>query len=220
MENIGQRHLVVAVLLAITAAFTFLFGEAKETTSAGTFTERIPICIGPWVGRDLEVDTRTFEILETNDVLTREYRGPKDNTIFLGVAFSSENRRAIHPPEVCMSGGGWNLTEKKRIEIKNTTVFEAIKLTLEKGDTEQVVLYWYKVGRDFTADFYRQQLKFVKARLLGGDSSCALIRISTLTTGQEAEKALSSLIDFAKALMPYLTEGGISCKKNGKKGSA
>lgn len=220
MKDMGQRYRVVIILLAVTATFTFFLGNEKGLSQNKAFYSMVPPCIGPWAGRDLEVDTRTIEILETDDILMREYLGPKGLKILLCIAFSKETRKSIHPPEVCMSGGGWNLIEKKRIKVPGSPGFEAIKLISEKGDCKQAVLYWYKTGQDFTANFYHQQFNFVKNTFLGGDTSCGLIRVSTQITGQEVEQAMASLIDFAEALMPYLTEGGDkTCQQKKTKGS-
>ncbi|HHT9120098.1 MAG TPA: exosortase C-terminal domain/associated protein EpsI [Candidatus Hypogeohydataceae bacterium YC41] len=208
MKNIDKKHKVLIFILTLSAIFTFFLGHKKSLSQSNVFTKRIPSLIGPWVGgKDLEADARVIEILETDDILTREYLGPKGVTILLCIAFSGESRKAIHPPEVCMSGGGWNLIEKKRLKVPGSNNFEAIKLILEKGDSKQIVLYWYKSGKEFTANFYSQQLGFVKSMLFGGEISCGLIRVSTQIEGQGVEEALSSLTDFAQALMPYLTEG-------------
>ncbi|MFQ5863391.1 MAG: exosortase C-terminal domain/associated protein EpsI [Candidatus Brocadiales bacterium] len=219
MRGIDQRHLVVIILLAITASFTFLIDDKKGISQNYAFTESIPTCIGPWAGRDFEVDARTIEMLETDDILMREYRRPKGLPISLCIAFSGEKRVAIHPPEICMSGGGWNLVEKKRIKVSDSLGLVAIKLILERGDCKQVVLYWYKAGKDFTASFYHQQLNFVKNWILGGDPSCGLIRVSTQIKGQGVEQALSSLIEFTRVLMPHLTEEGKPCQQKRTKDS-
>jgi EpsI family protein len=218
VKNIDRKHAVVILILALTAAFTSFIGNEKIPPQSDVFTKKIPYCVGPWVGgKDIEVDARTIETLETNDVLTREYSGPKGVSIMLCIAFSGESRKAVHPPEICLSGGGWNLTEKKLITVPGEKEFEAIKLVLEMGDSKHVVLYWYKAGKDFTADFYNQQFSFVKNILMGGDVSCGLIRVSTLIKEDTSvEEALSWLTDFAQALMPYLTEGDRTCQETVK----
>jgi EpsI family protein len=208
MKETDRRYLFVIVLLAATAGFSFLFREENNHPPKGLYIKMIPNCIGPWVGTDLEVDARTFEILETEDVLMREYHKAGSIPVLLCITSSPENRKAVHPPEVCMSGGGWNLIEKARFKTPDLPGLEMIRLILEKGDCKQVVLYFYKIGQQFTAGFYEQQINFVKAKLSGSDTSCALIRVTTEIKGQGTEQALTVMQDFIKTLMPYLKPGG------------
>jgi hypothetical protein len=53
------------------------------------------------MGKDVPVDEKTYEILETRNVLSRIYENPKGEQIHLLLVGSRKDRRVAHPPEVC-----------------------------------------------------------------------------------------------------------------------
>ena len=72
MSNFTKRYIIVALLLLVTALLTFGAYSIRQHSGV-LYTQDIPVVIGDWYGKDLPVDERTYEILETRDMSMREY---------------------------------------------------------------------------------------------------------------------------------------------------
>ena len=203
MSNSVKRYLITVILLLLTAVLTFRAYSLKNY-SGELYTSNIPIIVSDWYGKDLPIDKRTYEILETDDVMMRKYVNSDEETISLAVVFSQNNRKISHPPEVCFSGGGWSITNR---DIQFVTIngkeIKTNRLILEKGSEKLVVLYLYKAGDIFTSNYYIQQFDIILNSLLHRNTSSALIRISTgiLT---DIDKTTILLKQFTKDMVPLL----------------
>jgi len=63
------------------------------------FFKEFPLHIASWSGVDIPPDERTLEILETRNVLSREYWQSDGEKIHLLLVSSQRDRRVAHPPE-------------------------------------------------------------------------------------------------------------------------
>jgi EpsI family protein len=203
--RLGTRLTVVLCLFALaTLASGKLLYPATFDTAASR-TSRIPMEIGSWAGRALPVDNYVKEILETNDVIQRNYFSPAhgNRPVQLAVVYSANNRRVAHPPEICYAGGGWELSSKTIRDYPG--VGPMARLELHRAGMRDIVLYCFESGDDFTARYYRQQINIVRNLLTGRSTSSALVRLSTLVRDDEStDQAEKRLLDFAAQVMPIL----------------
>ena len=195
------------------AAALFAVGGLSEKLFLGSFEEqgtahvsRIPYELGPWRGKDIPLDERTYEILETREVLCREYRvaDPAVPAVDLVVVFAQANRKASHPPEVCYIGSGAHVNRKS---IEPLQVSPANRLLVSHGRTQTVVLYWYLVGPRLTTSYYGQQAGILWAQLTGRPAQGAMIRCSTPVAEKESqEEAMTRLKGFAESNLLLILE--------------
>lgn len=194
------------------AAALFAVGGLSEKLFLGSFEEqgtarvsRIPYELGPWHGKDIALDERTYEILETREVLCREYRvaDPVVPAVDLLVVFAQANRKASHPPEVCYIGSGAHVDRKS---IEPLQVSPANRLLVSHGRTRQVVLYWYLVGPRLTTSYYGQQAGILWAQLTGRPAQGALIRCSTPVGDETVEQATARLKQFAESNLAIILD--------------
>jgi len=78
------------------------------------------------------------------------------------------------------------------------------KLLLEYGDTQQVAHYWFKVGNEYTSNYWKQQFLIVYKTLLAQNSSSALIRISATVQDGNQKAAEDDLKAFAWLILPII----------------
>jgi EpsI family protein len=179
MPGFSKRYLITVLLLIVTAFISF-GAYSTVTRSSVLYTKNIPMIIGNWYGNDIPIEERTYEVLETKDVLMREYKNPEGENVLLTIVYAQNNRKVAHPPEVCFEGSGWSRTNKETqvFSIGNRSL-EFNKLTIQKGNEMQLVLYLYKSGDKFTPDYYSQQVNNIFNSILHKKTSSALIRITT-----------------------------------------
>lgn len=142
-----------------------------------------------------------MRLLETRDILFRVYRQPATSPVYLCVVFAQNNRRSVHPPEVCYIASGWEVGEKE-IEPR----LKATQILITKNYAKQLVYYWYKAGDELTSSVAKQQLNMALNQLLLGRVRGALIRLSTEIKDETQEEAAQRLDQFASEILPLIQE--------------
>lgn len=165
-----------------------------------------PSQIGDWVGHDSPVDERTFEILETRNVLSRSYKNTQGESVHLLIVGSLKDRRVAHPPEVCYYGSDYQVLNGRDRNIllsdRELRVREFFAQSEKNRSDQQNVLYFYKIGEKFTTNYYTQQLQFALDSLSKKSTQVLLIRI--------ASKQQQSQENFLKDLFPLVTKLNLS----------
>lgn len=157
----------------------------------------IPYQIGSWTGKDLELDQKTYEILETKNILSRLYQNSKQETVHLLLVGSNKDRRVAHPPEVCYTSSHFDLVNSKTGEFEVSGQQLPVKqfMAVDQNDPrhQEHVLYFYQVGSRFTANYYAQQLQFAVSALTKQESQILLIRLSG-STEEPFEEFLAQIL--------------------------
>ena len=201
---------VVGALIAVGALSEWRFlGPVAE--SAVIQVTGIPHEFGSWHGDDVTLDARTYEILETRNVLYRQYRTGSDSPrIDLCIVFSQANRKAPHPPEVCYTGSGAQVDRRPDETVKLSPPLGSIRgssLLVRKDQSQEVVLYWYLAGTQLTTSYYAQQWKVIWAQITSRPAQSAIIRYSTVMAGKESqEEAMNRLNTFSACSLPIILE--------------
>ncbi len=199
-----KKNWLAPALLGLSALLTWVLAPSAPSGGTAAKSSRLPFRIGTWEGRDQAVDDRTYALLGTRDVLLREYAAPGRPPVGLCVVFSTEDRKVSHPPEVCYQGDGYDILEKGKRDLgPGGAALRANHLRVERRGRGLEVLYWYKVGRAYTDNFYRQQWRALWRRDKGG--GYALIRLSVPTDGADGAP-LRTLEDFSRELLPLLED--------------
>jgi len=204
MSDSTKRYMITAILLLITALTTF--GAYSIRSYSGVlYTQSIPVTIGDWHGRDLPVSGRTYDILETEDIVTREYSNSSGDRVFLSVVFARSNRKVAHPPEVCFAGGGWSRIDRgvHSISVSGRNL-KLNRLVLQRGAERQIAMYLYKSGKRLTNNYYAQQLNIILNGMLHRNVSSALIRVSSYSASGDIEKSTELAGEFARTVIPIV----------------
>lgn len=201
MKN-SRNYVVLAVLLAaLVISIPLYVGDRIPGKEA--LVSKLPMDIQGWSGRDLPVDERAYEILETHNLILREYQ-KAGRKVYIYIVYSSDNRKVSHPPEVCFEGSGVTIVEKNKIEIplaEGTT--KANQLIVEQSDAINVVLYWYKAGSFYTDNYLKQQLTVALDHMKMKKTSGALIRVSAEAPSGDSKQAMANIEEFVKAVSAY-----------------
>jgi len=153
-----------------------------------------PKSIGNWSGVQYESDEeKAMEAFKTDTVLLRKYNNGTRSVRF--VLIKSENETVLHMPEVCYSANKWNITEKGIENINpadwgSGSNIPANKLSIQKGDANEVVMYWYMWG----------------SGLQRSVKNSVVVMISTPVYYNEPDEtyALNTLKDFASEIVPVM----------------
>lgn len=191
----------------VTAIVTF-GAFSKVVYSSKLYTADIPLVIGNWYGREMEIDERTYELLETKDTIMREYTNDLGDKVVLVVVYSRENVRVVHAPDICLPGGGFSICEKATAVVsfshdpQQPAVFN--NYTIEDGSQKQPVFFLYKSGMKLTPNPLQMEFDFFINKVLRRPHSAALIRLSTSAVNGDLENATRKTKQFATEAMPVL----------------
>ncbi|PIQ89467.1 MAG: EpsI family protein [Candidatus Omnitrophica bacterium CG11_big_fil_rev_8_21_14_0_20_42_13] len=203
-----KRYILIIVLFAIAAGLSIYLYYQQIKPEDAFDVSSFPMQIADWQGEDIPLEEMVYEILETRNILMREYKRKGEPGIVVYIVYSDKNRKSSHPPEICLAGGGIDITTKKSQEIaiadnKKISKLKVNYLIAEKGNARELMLYWFKGGNTFTANYLKQQFKIMLRQLQGKPSGGAMIRISTPITNGE-EEALIRLTSFANKITPLI----------------
>ncbi len=194
---------VLIAALAISVPAYLIVPSAKEEA----LVSRFPMQVGEWRGLDLPVDDNTYAILETRNLILREYsRG--DSKVYLYIIYSQDNRKVSHPPEVCLEGSGITVvkTAKIPLELAGARQIVANKLTVEKAGINNIIVYWYKTGEYYIDNYLKQQMRVALASFQFKRTSGAMIRFSAEVLPTTPNKAMEDIQTFVKEASAYFSQ--------------
>ncbi len=197
MNKTWIKHIALFAILSVAGAFSLglFFRQVSEhdTLNIGVF----PYKVNGWEGKDIKIDEYDYEILETRNIVLREYTNPAGKSLILFIIYSETNRSVFHPPEVCLIGSGLTITDKMRDTVNPAGMkeFAVNKLYLQDKDAEEIDLYCYKTESIYTDNYFLQQALFALGQLFGGENEGATIRVS-MRVSESKEKTIATLKSF------------------------
>ncbi len=185
------------LFLAISGVVALIaYLPARVDITSRTKVASFPMNIGDWKAEEIKLDESVFRILETRNLFVRDYKNKRGEVVQLYVVYSEDNRKVSHPPEVCLMGSGGNVANKAIVDMPGN--IKGVKLIVEYGPNQEMIVYWYKAGKFFTPNYLRQQAHVVIDRMLGKRTAGALIRVSAAVKDGDYNKALALIRSFCK----------------------
>ncbi len=172
----------------------------------------LPLEIGEWRGRQAPpLDERVLKVLGADDYLTRIYSGKAGMTLGLYIGYHASQRQddSIHSPMNCLPGAGWVPGPIERLTIPDRRRESASatinRVTVQKGEERQLVLYWYQSqGRVVASEYASKAFLFLDAARTRR-SDAALVRILCPAQPVRSEQAAQTAAqEFAVELLPLL----------------
>lgn len=193
MNKSTASYILVITMLVVTSAFSLRMFFAQRQAHDIVDIRKFPYTVGDWHGKDLKVTEKEYEILETRNLILREYTNPKGDELALFIVYSETNRAVFHPPEVCLIGEGLTIVDKQTEKISSDkNSFRTNKLYTEKNKLKEITLYCYKAGNLYTENFYLQQIYLITHQIFGKQTPGATIRVSMPVKSDE-QKATATL---------------------------
>ena len=197
-------HPPAVVALLVLLVFGWVLWTGESPARAKQRVNQVPSQVGLWTGRSLEVDERTRQILETDEVALMEYRmGGEEPPVWFALEGGFGKRAAFHPPELCYVGSDFDILERQPITVTaNDRPRRVMRLVISQGTTERVeAWYWFTVADRVTPNYYQQQLWLILDAILRKPSQGTLVRISTPLDDPEAShrRLLAFLTSFESA---------------------
>ena len=205
MRSISVRAAVVIALLAGTAVLQRTVTGA-ETEVAREPLASIPMLLDGWQGAPataLPKDVVAF--LGVDDHVYRTYvKNGLPVNLYAGYYGSQRRGDAIHSPQNCLPGAGWQPVASDTLEIgAGGDRARVNRYVIQKGPQKQVVLYWYQGRGRVVANEYANKALLMWDAATRHQTSGGLVRIITPVTSS-TEAATEHAAAFAATLLPKL----------------
>jgi EpsI family protein len=214
MKGSTLRFVLAAGLIA-TAAVLLQARARSEVFPPRVPLQQFPQQLSGWSGTDVPIDKDVLNILGPGDFLLRIYQNQtyqnqqKTPYIDLFIAYFRSQRAGdtIHSPQHCLPGSGWTPIENQNVTLAlpGHEPFPANRYLIAKGDSRQLVLYWFWAHNRGVASEYWAKFYLVADSIKMNRSDGALVRITTpMFPGETADHAQQRVLPFASDVMPLL----------------
>jgi len=194
---------IVLVLFALTFWAIQSSGSVTETPIKKSLSE-FPKQIGDFKYVDnIYFSDGIINMLGVDDYISYDYVGKNGRRVNLYVSYFGAVgvTGSYHSPKNCLPGGGWNVIHSESIALKNSmnggSRGKIQKVIIQKGDEQQVVLYWFHNRGRIIASEYWEKIYLVLDALFKGRRDGSFIRIMGDTQKGDTGASVDELIDFA-----------------------
>jgi len=165
--------------------------------------ERFPLQIGGWTGREVPMDEAIVRATDTDAHISRRYsRHNGLESISFYVACGVRARDLMtHRPEVCYTGNGWTLTDRRSIDLPlsdgMTLPCDVFQFSRGALNTEKIiVLDYYIVDGQYCRD-----VSLLRSKAWRGSGTVDYVAqvqiVTSITAALTADSAERIISDFA-----------------------
>jgi EpsI family protein len=208
-SNFKFWAMVVLIVAAAAALHALSHGEPKLPDHPLSL---IPMQLDGWNGTDERMQEGAVEMLGVTDWILRTYRAPDQAPVGIYVGFHSSQRTgsSIHSPKNCLPGAGWQPVENRTVQLHgpNGTLVPVNLYVIQKGNTKQLVLYWYQSHGRIIADEYAGKMYLVVDAIRLNRTDAAIARVVTTiypdqpTSQKRAERFAETLMTQLNSAIP------------------
>src|SRR5579863_8635971 len=210
MKASMARFLCASFLIIATAVFLRAHSRG-EIFPPRQPLQSFPQQLGDWTGTDVAMDKDTLQVLGPGDFLLRVYNREDRSLPYLGlfIAYFPTQRTGdtIHSPKNCLPGAGWTPVESTRMQltVPGHSSFPVNRYVIVKGESRQLVLYWYWAHDRGVASEYWAKYYLVADSIKLHRSDGSLVRITTpLLRGESVDQAQQRMMPFVADVVPRL----------------
>ena len=205
-----SRYIQVLTLALVVQTVLFYTAAHGEKIPLAKPLDDFPSQIGPWTLQQTGVvEPEVRDVLKADDLMTRWYVDPALGGADLFVAYFKTQRtgQSPHSPKNCLPGSGWSPSVTGYIDVNIPSRDETIRINkyiVTKGDSKDVVLYWYQAQNRVIADEFAAKFYLVTDSIRYHRSDTALVRVGVPVQGVSEADAVARGVAFVQVVYPEL----------------
>src|SRR5262245_38736123 len=111
-------RILILTFCFLSASVLIALASKAEPSFTREPLAHVPMQIGPWQGRDIDLDDRVARVLGVDDYLNRSYSTAMANVgLYVGFYQTQRQGSSIHSPLNCLPGAGWNPLDRLHLTI-------------------------------------------------------------------------------------------------------
>ncbi len=183
----SKRWIVLNIMLLVFAGGNLLWQNyidnhkmtAKIDYNKLRLFTNLPLKVGVWTGKKVELSDTTKELLGGTDASLRIYSSDYALPVEFFYNFSGGNRHNLHPPEYCLTGAGWSILSKKslNLSVQNGYEFPITVMKLQNNAEIRWFAFWFYDGAGIEANYVKMLSEDLFWRLSGKIREWSIYRI-------------------------------------------
>jgi EpsI family protein len=200
---------VVSVAIFGSALLVLQLRSTGEAVPIRKPLDSFPARLGQWQAREGTVfSAPILNKLKLTDYVMRNYVDPAGRglNLYIGYWDNQRNGSGIHSPKKCLPGAGWEPVEASLVTIalgSRSRPITVNRYLIQKGQEQQLVLYWYQARGQVIAGEVPARIAMVKSALASNRTDGALVRVMSPIYGNQRE-ASERLVAYVQAMYPLL----------------
>jgi EpsI family protein len=195
---------IVLALFALTFAGLQYSQVVKETPITQPLSG-FPLEIGDWkFARKTLMDAPIINLLGVNDYISYDYVNGGKYAVNLYVSYFTAVgvTGSYHSPQNCLPGGGWKIASVETVPLTSAPASfkgnEILKVIVQQGTEQQVVLYWFQNRGRIISDEYWEKIYLVLDAVFKQRRDGSFIRIiGQVPKGADRAQFEKEMLDFA-----------------------
>ncbi len=169
----------------------------------------VPLELGEWTGRDLEVEPRIIEQSQATDYLSRTYENRRQPglSVRLWINYSRQGDNLRHTPEICLPSSGWNKIESQTrtlmVSVGHDRSVAITRLGYSRDELVEHVGFWYYIFGEGKLENYVRRLPITSRSSHGRTTRGSSMTVEVFYPG-EIDPEGDGLRDFARELLKVL----------------
>jgi EpsI family protein len=200
-----NRRAIGLTVILVVAALLRLQLQAKEPGEGGDL-ERFPMRLADWTGQNgppFEPDV--LRILKADANINRVYSDSTTTAgLYVGYHRSQTYGSTVHSPLNCLPGAGWQPTSVEAIPFGGGHTVK--RVIVQKGESRQLVVYWYQTATRVEGSEYRSKFHLVVDAFSSHRNDAALVRIMIPLEpgGDDESQATRAAMSLAALVQPQV----------------
>jgi EpsI family protein len=200
MQKFNIRYNTLLIILIIFAALIITIQYPFRGLKTKTDMSKLPLEIGAWKGKDIAVDDKIDDKLETDSILFREYKNG-ENSVWLLIVYYQDSQTSSNLVECYSEGFGSRIIKKDVFWIN----FPVNRLILGEEKENKVLIYYFETSKIRTTSYAKMNWQMISNKLRAKSNSGALIRFSARVK-LNPEKTSAIIEDFVKQASPLISK--------------
>lgn len=213
LEASKALYAAATVLVLAGLAWQLIPDRAPPVVERRSF-QLFPLDINGWTGEEIRLDPTVEVGLGADEYLSSYFTSPnKEHSIsfFSAYYFSTTDGSGIHSPQICIPGGGWEVSAWRRYDVPVTSPngrpLSVNRAVIQKDNERQIVYYWFDMRGERFVSEYRAKLETIYDSLTDARADGALVRLITpIKRGETEADADARLATFSETLLKVLPE--------------
>ena len=204
-----KRPAILLIAILVLQVGVFYGSSRNEYVPELRSLMSMPESFGHWrMIRQNQVEPEVQAELKADDTIVRDYMNPAGEAANLYIAFFKTQRTGVvpHSPKHCLPANGFVPLKSDIMLVDTAAGGEPIPVNryiVSRGDTKQMVFYWYQMPHRVVASEYQAKMYLVADALRYNRTDTALVRV--IVTYRDNEQLTEKLgLDFIRTAFPAL----------------
>ncbi len=204
------RSTIVICILLITGYIVFFSLDRLQEVPILKSLDELPQNVGEWTLADrIYLKDEVVDMLGVDEYAEAVYTSPGKTAIDVYISYFNVLRegKQFHSPKNCLIGSGSYLEGSEVIHIALDDAGNYVPVSfmvLQKGDTRQLILYWFHCRGRVMSSEYKERVYRVLDAIFKKRTDGAFIRIIAHDDDRDIQDTRDMLIKFAHEVIPLM----------------